>query len=176
MLDLKALLQVPYVEPITGFDISPDGRNVAFSWNRTGQWEIYEISLTGHRPARKITHGPGGKFGPKYSPDGTRLACGCEDGVVTLWRLGRAPRAPALSQFSTALPWLRSYNPRPMRSWSANSCAANPANAPSPAASRTVIPIKASDDQRRGRRMASTTEKTSPAIAPKAKPAAMEFF
>ncbi len=74
MLNLQALLQVPYVEPITGFDISPDGRNVAFSWNRTGQWEIYEISLTGHRPARKITHGPGGKFGPKYSPDGTRLA------------------------------------------------------------------------------------------------------
>jgi len=74
MLDLKALLEVPYVEPATGFDISPDGRNVAFSWDRTGKWEIYEISLTGHRPARKITNGPGGKFGPKYSPDGTRLA------------------------------------------------------------------------------------------------------
>ena len=74
MLDLKTLLQVPFVEPATGFDISPDGRKVAFSWNKTGQWEIYEISLTGHQTPRKISVGPGGKFGPKYSPEGSRLA------------------------------------------------------------------------------------------------------
>ena len=74
MLNLQALLQVPYVEPITGFDISPDGRKAAFSWNRTGQWEIYEILLTGKRAPRMVTNGPGGKFGPKYSPDGSRLA------------------------------------------------------------------------------------------------------
>ncbi len=74
MLDLKTLLQVPYVEPSTGFDISPDGRKVAFSWNKTGQWEIYEISLTGHQTPRRISVGPGGKFGPKYSPEGSRLA------------------------------------------------------------------------------------------------------
>jgi len=74
MLDLKTLLQVPYVEPLTGFDISPDGRKVAFSWNKTGQWEIYELSLTGRLAPRKISVGPGGKFGPKYSPEGSRLA------------------------------------------------------------------------------------------------------
>jgi dipeptidyl aminopeptidase/acylaminoacyl peptidase len=74
MLDLKALLQVPYVEPSTGFDISPDGRKVAYSWNKTGQWEIYEISLTGRQTPRQITVGPGGKFGPQYSPEGSRLA------------------------------------------------------------------------------------------------------
>lgn len=74
MLDLKALLQVPYVEPFTGFDVSPDGRKVAFSWNKTGQWEIYELSLTGHQTPRRISVGPGGKFGPKYSPEGSRLA------------------------------------------------------------------------------------------------------
>jgi dipeptidyl aminopeptidase/acylaminoacyl peptidase len=59
---------------VTGFDISPDGRKVAFSWNKTGQWEIYEISLTGRQNPRKISIGPGGKFGPKYSPEGSRLA------------------------------------------------------------------------------------------------------
>ncbi|MDI6769559.1 MAG: S9 family peptidase [Anaerolineales bacterium] len=74
MLDLKTLLQVPYVESSTGFDISPDGRKVAFSWNKTGQWEIYELSLTGRQTPRKISAGPGGKFGPQYSPEGARLA------------------------------------------------------------------------------------------------------
>jgi dipeptidyl aminopeptidase/acylaminoacyl peptidase len=74
MLDLKSLLQVPGVEPVTGFDISPDGRKVAFSWNKTGQWEIFEISLTGNLTPRQISIGQGGKFGPKYSPEGSRLA------------------------------------------------------------------------------------------------------
>jgi dipeptidyl aminopeptidase/acylaminoacyl peptidase len=74
MLDLKALLQVPYVEPFTGFDISPDGRKVAFSWNKTGYWEIYELSLTDRQTTRKISIGPGGKFASKYSPDGRYLA------------------------------------------------------------------------------------------------------
>jgi dipeptidyl aminopeptidase/acylaminoacyl peptidase len=74
VLDLKTLLQVPYVESFTGFDISPDGRKVAFSWNKTGQWEIYEISLTGRQTPRRISSGPGGKSGPQYSPEGSRLA------------------------------------------------------------------------------------------------------
>lgn len=29
VLDLEALLRVPYVDPYTGFDISPDGTQVA---------------------------------------------------------------------------------------------------------------------------------------------------
>jgi dipeptidyl aminopeptidase/acylaminoacyl peptidase len=74
MIDLGALLRVPCVDFESGFDISPDGRKVAFSWNKSGQWEIYEISLTGHQPPRRISVGPGGKFGPKYSPEGSRLA------------------------------------------------------------------------------------------------------
>ena len=74
MPDLKTLLQVPYVEPFTGFDISADGRKVAFSWNKTGQWEIYEMSLTGRQTPRQVSVGAGGKFGPQYSPEGSRLA------------------------------------------------------------------------------------------------------
>jgi dipeptidyl aminopeptidase/acylaminoacyl peptidase len=74
MLDLKTLLQVPNVEAFTGFDISPDGRKVAYSWNKTGQWEIYEISLTGRQTPRRVSVGLGGKFGPQYSPEGSRLA------------------------------------------------------------------------------------------------------
>jgi dipeptidyl aminopeptidase/acylaminoacyl peptidase len=74
MLNLRALLEAPYVEPFTGFDISPDGKKVAFSWNRNGQWEIFEISLIGQQTPRRISIGKGGKFSPKYSPDGSRLA------------------------------------------------------------------------------------------------------
>jgi len=74
MLDLESLLRVPYVEPDMGFDISPDGTQVAFSWNRTGQWEIYLLPLSGAGDPRQLTGGPGGKFNPQWSPDGRRLA------------------------------------------------------------------------------------------------------
>lgn len=74
MLELKSLLHVPNVDAYNGFDISPDGRKVAFSWNKTGQWEIYEISLIGRQNPQCISAGPGSKFCPKYSPEGTRIA------------------------------------------------------------------------------------------------------
>jgi dipeptidyl aminopeptidase/acylaminoacyl peptidase len=74
ILDLAALLQVPYVEPDMGYDISPNRRQIAFSWNKTGQWEVYVLDLVGKNPAKQITKGPGGKFNPQWSPDGTLLA------------------------------------------------------------------------------------------------------
>jgi Tol biopolymer transport system component len=45
MIDLERLLRIPFVDPEGGFDISPDGKQLAFAWNVTGQWEIYEIDL-----------------------------------------------------------------------------------------------------------------------------------
>jgi len=42
-LDLETLLLVPYVEPDLGFEISPNGSQVAFSWNQSGRWEIYNL-------------------------------------------------------------------------------------------------------------------------------------
>jgi len=74
MLDLETLLRVPYVDPYQGFDLSPDGSKVAFSWNRSGGWEIYELDLGGSGAPRLISNGAGGKFAPKYSPDGRYLA------------------------------------------------------------------------------------------------------
>lgn len=81
MLDLAQLLRVPHVDPL--FDISPDGSNLAFAWNKTGEWQIYEMSLPpspltplplGEGNITQLTSGPGGKFNPRYSPDGSRLA------------------------------------------------------------------------------------------------------
>jgi hypothetical protein len=36
VINLEALMRVPYVDPYSGFSISPDGTQVAFSWNVTG--------------------------------------------------------------------------------------------------------------------------------------------
>jgi len=81
MLDLAQLLRVPQVDPL--FDISPDDSKIAFAWNKTGEWQIYEMALLpsplGRRAGdegkiKTITFGIGGKFNPRYSPDGSRLA------------------------------------------------------------------------------------------------------
>lgn len=74
VIGLEELLRVPQVDVFSGFDISPDDQKVVFSWNRTGQWEIYELPLGAPVPPHQITVGPGGKFAPVYSPDGARLA------------------------------------------------------------------------------------------------------
>ena len=80
MIDLETLLCVPCVELEMGFDISPDGQRVAFSWNPDGLWEIYEVDLAYESAAfnknnstpRLISDGPGGKFHPLYAPDGRK--------------------------------------------------------------------------------------------------------
>lgn len=73
-LNLEKLLAIPHVDPYGGFEISPDGRQAAFSGNHSGRWELYTIPLEGSSPPRRITSGPGGKFCPRFSPDGRRLA------------------------------------------------------------------------------------------------------
>jgi dipeptidyl aminopeptidase/acylaminoacyl peptidase len=73
-LDLESLLKVPTVDKDLGFDISPDGSQLAFSWNLSGRWEIYTFELKGKSPPRKITHGKGAKFAPRWSPNGKQLA------------------------------------------------------------------------------------------------------
>ena len=79
MLSLSHLLRVPQVDSL--FDISPDNTKIAFAWNKTGEWQIYEIespspSGRGVRGEGEVqlTHATGGKFNPRYSPNGQQLA------------------------------------------------------------------------------------------------------
>lgn len=69
--DLETLLSVPLVDDL--FDLSPDGRRVAFSWNPTGRWELYWVPADGSEPPQPIGAGPGAKFAPLWSPDGQAL-------------------------------------------------------------------------------------------------------
>ncbi len=73
-LDLETLLNVPVVDPDLGFDISPDGSQVAFSWNKTGRWEIYTLDINSKSSPKKITEGKGAKFAPRWNPEGKLLA------------------------------------------------------------------------------------------------------
>lgn len=71
MLNLTHLLRIPHVD--AGFDISPAGTHLAFAWNQTGEWQMYELALDDGK-ITQLTSTPGGKLNPRYSPDGTRLA------------------------------------------------------------------------------------------------------
>ncbi len=86
MIALETLLRVPYVEAAYGFDLAPDGSKIVFSWNKSGQWELYELPLPASDSLQPASDKPaplppgegpgvrGAKFAPKYSPDGHRLA------------------------------------------------------------------------------------------------------
>jgi dipeptidyl aminopeptidase/acylaminoacyl peptidase len=85
VLELDALLKVPYVRAEEGFHFSPDGKQVAYSWNNSGVWEIYILSLSQGAEALQITAGPGAKVGPRWSPDGARLAYALDADGGELW-------------------------------------------------------------------------------------------
>ena len=80
-LDLETLLRVPDVESASGYSLATDGRHLAFGWNKSGQWEIYELDFSvidsTNPHITKISSGPGGKFTPRYSPDGKYLLWAC---------------------------------------------------------------------------------------------------
>ena len=58
---------------IEGFDISPDGRWLAFDSNRDGSQRIFRMPLAGG-PVQKLTEGEWDDFLPRFSPDGRQIA------------------------------------------------------------------------------------------------------
>ncbi len=51
---------------------SPDGRQVAFASNRTGNWDLFLIDVSGGQPVQ-ITNDSSDEIHPSFSPDGTQL-------------------------------------------------------------------------------------------------------
>lgn len=76
MLNLTQLLRVPQIDTALPYDISRDGRNVVFSWNKTGIWELYELNINASttHPVPLSADIKGSKFSPQYSPDGKYIA------------------------------------------------------------------------------------------------------
>jgi Tol biopolymer transport system component len=64
--------------PLTCDDVwpawSPDGRRVVFASNRTGDFEIYVLTLGSSGVPVRLTSAPGRDAHPMFSPDGTRIA------------------------------------------------------------------------------------------------------
>ena len=67
--------------------VSPDGTRVAFASNRSGNWDIYVVSLDGAKPIL-ITSDSAHELHPSWSPDGSRLVysrLGTNSGRWELW-------------------------------------------------------------------------------------------
>lgn len=61
--------------------ISPDGTRLSFASNRTGNWDIFVMPITGGR-AIQLTNTAADDLHPTWSPDGTKLAF-CRLGEVS---------------------------------------------------------------------------------------------
>ena len=73
-LSVEELAGVPYVDYVWGgIDLSPDGSEVAFSWNRSGTFEIYSVPLDGER-IFQLTDAKERSVWPRWSPDARQLA------------------------------------------------------------------------------------------------------
>ncbi len=68
------LVGSPYVDYVWGgIDLSPDGAEVAFAWNKSGTFEIYSAPIERER-IYQLTDAKERSVWPRWSPDATQLA------------------------------------------------------------------------------------------------------
>jgi TolB protein len=66
---------------------SPDGRNLAYCAERSGQYDIYTIPVNGGRETQ-LTNLPGLDDGPEYSPSGRHIWFNStRTGLMQIWRM-----------------------------------------------------------------------------------------
>jgi len=69
-LDPEILFRVPSVY---NYDVSAESDMAAFSWDRSGQFEIYGVGISTEK-TDLLTKGPESKISPRFAPSGNRLA------------------------------------------------------------------------------------------------------
>jgi len=73
-LDVDLVAGLPSVDYVWGgIDLSPDGTEVAFAWNRTGAYELYVAPIAGDRIIQ-LTGADSRSVWPRWSPDGSQIA------------------------------------------------------------------------------------------------------
>jgi dipeptidyl aminopeptidase/acylaminoacyl peptidase len=71
---IEDLVGSPYVDYVWGgIDLSPDGTEVAFSWNKSGTFEIYSAPIERER-IYQLTDAKERSVSPRWSPDAKQLA------------------------------------------------------------------------------------------------------
>ena len=82
---------------------SPDGTQIAFNSDRSGDMNIYVHSLVDNSN-RQITRGPGGDFQPQWSPDGARLVFfSSRAGNADIWLVNLTANSPRRLTSDSAL-------------------------------------------------------------------------
>ena len=92
-LPIEDLVGSPYVDWSFGaIDLSPAGDEVAFSWNKTGNFEIYSAPIA-KETLYQLTTGTERSVSPRWSPDGTQLAFLRDHGGDERWDIWLVDRA-----------------------------------------------------------------------------------
>lgn len=86
----EEIASVPSVQTDGGIDLSPDGTEVAFTWDRTGATEIYAAPLVGDRIIQLTAAGARVRA-PRWSPDARSIAFlrADADGRDAIWLVDR---------------------------------------------------------------------------------------
>jgi len=119
------VVEVTKLTTYTGQDtdpvLSPDGKKVAFSSYRDGDYDIYimraAIEGPNNRPV-KITKNKGGDGAPDWSPDGTQLAFhgNLNNGPTEIFRMKAVPqsrdnRPVNLSKYAAGYDYFPTWSP-----------------------------------------------------------------
>ncbi len=90
---------------------SPDGRRVAYAWNRDGNFDIWVQSIDGGDPTR-VTSSPADETQPAWSPDGQRLVFRSEDDGGGLFTVDRQRWSRAANRARRTAPRVDAQWPR----------------------------------------------------------------